>query len=350
MRAGGVAAVTRSCARSALVPGGISPSRPATRCTCVSTGITGTPKLNRSTQLAVFTPTPGQIHEPGDGLGRLEVAEPLQVGPAAGRDARQDGLDARRLLVGQTARAQDIGQRRRIGVAHVLPGREPLAHGGVGPVAVQIARVLAQDRQHQLVDGRQAAVARRRAARGDEAVEDQFHHDAGRVCPRYAVNMDAVTDRFDRPLRDLRISVTDRCNFRCVYCMPKEVFGHDFEFLRRSQLLSFEEITRLARVFAGAGVRKLRLTGGEPLLRRDIERLIAMLAEIDGIDDIALTTNGSLLARKAQGAARRRPAPGHRQPRLARRRGLRRGQRRRRPGRPGARGHRGRRGRGPRAR
>jgi len=119
--------------------------------------------------------------------------------------------------------------------------------------------------------------------------------------PRYAVNMDAVTDRFDRPLRDLRISVTDRCNFRCVYCMPKEVFGHDFEFMRRSQLLSFEEITRLARVFAGAGVRKLRLTGGEPLLRRDIESLIAMLAEIDGIDDIALTTNGSLLARKAQG-------------------------------------------------
>jgi cyclic pyranopterin phosphate synthase len=113
--------------------------------------------------------------------------------------------------------------------------------------------------------------------------------------------MDAVTDRFDRPLRDLRISVTDRCNFRCVYCMPKEVFGHDFEFLRRSQLLTFEEITRLARVFAGVGVRKLRLTGGEPLLRRDIEGLIGMLAEIEGIDDIALTTNGSLLARKAQG-------------------------------------------------
>jgi cyclic pyranopterin phosphate synthase len=112
--------------------------------------------------------------------------------------------------------------------------------------------------------------------------------------------MAAVTDRFDRPLRDLRISVTDRCNFRCVYCMPKEVFGHDFEFLRRSQLLSFEEITRLARVFAGAGVQKLRLTGGEPLLRRDIESLIGMLAGIEGIEDIALTTNGSLLARKAQ--------------------------------------------------
>ncbi len=111
--------------------------------------------------------------------------------------------------------------------------------------------------------------------------------------------MDPVRDTLDRPLRDLRISVTDRCDFRCVYCMPKEVFGRDFEFLRRSQLLTFEEITRLARLFAASGVRKLRLTGGEPLLRRDLERLIEMLAAIDGIEDIALTTNGSLLARKA---------------------------------------------------
>jgi len=111
--------------------------------------------------------------------------------------------------------------------------------------------------------------------------------------------VDPVRDTLDRPLRDLRISVTDRCDFRCVYCMPKEVFGRDFEFLRRSQLLTFEEITRLARLFAASGVRKLRLTGGEPLLRRDLERLIEMLAAIDGIEDIALTTNGSLLARKA---------------------------------------------------
>ena len=94
--------------------------------------------------------------------------------------------------------------------------------------------------------------------------------------------------------------------------MPKEVFGRDFAFLRRSQLLTFEEIARLARLFAGAGVRKLRLTGGEPLLRRDIERLVAMLAAIDGIDDIALTTNGSLLARKARRPARRGPATGSR--------------------------------------
>jgi cyclic pyranopterin phosphate synthase len=107
----------------------------------------------------------------------------------------------------------------------------------------------------------------------------------------------------NRPLRDLRISVTDRCDFRCVYCMPKQVFGPNFEFLRRSQLLTFEEITRLATVFAGLGVRKLRLTGGEPLLRREVERLVAMLRAIDGIEDIALTTNGSLLSRKAQSLA-----------------------------------------------
>ena len=117
--------------------------------------------------------------------------------------------------------------------------------------------------------------------------------------------MDPVTDTLARPLHDLRISVTDRCNFRCVYCMPKEVFGHDFEFLRRSQILSFEEIERLARLFAGAGVRKLRLTGGEPLLRRDLDRLVAMLAAVPGIEDIALTTNGVLLA----GRRRRSPTP-----------------------------------------
>jgi GTP 3',8-cyclase len=115
--------------------------------------------------------------------------------------------------------------------------------------------------------------------------------------------VDPVRDTLDRPLRDLRISVTDRCDFRCVYCMPKEIFGRDFEFLRRSQLLTFEEITRLARLFAGAGVRKLRLTGGEPLLRRELERLIEMLAAIPGIEDIAVTTNGTLLARKAQSLA-----------------------------------------------
>jgi cyclic pyranopterin phosphate synthase len=107
-------------------------------------------------------------------------------------------------------------------------------------------------------------------------------------------------DARQRPLHDLRISVTDRCNFRCVYCMPKEVFGRDFQFLPSSQLLTFEEITRLARLFVGMGVEKIRLTGGEPLLRRDLERLVGMLADIDGLRDLTLTTNGSLLAQQAR--------------------------------------------------
>jgi cyclic pyranopterin phosphate synthase len=107
-----------------------------------------------------------------------------------------------------------------------------------------------------------------------------------------------LTDTLQRPLRDLRISVTDRCNFRCVYCMPKEVFGRDYQFLGRDQLLTFEEIARLARVFASTGVKKVRITGGEPLLRRDLEHLVAMLAPIPGLD-LTMTTNGSLLAEKA---------------------------------------------------
>ena len=102
------------------------------------------------------------------------------------------------------------------------------------------------------------------------------------------------------PCRDLRISVTDRCNFRCVYCMPKDVFGRDYSFLPHAALLSFEEIARVARVFVGLGVRKIRLTGGEPLLRRKIERLVEMLRAIDDGLDITLTTNGALLARKAR--------------------------------------------------
>src|SRR5687767_10085597 len=93
-----------------------------------------------------------------------------------------------------------------------------------------------------------------------------------------------IVDTLGRPIRDLRISVTDRCNFRCVYCMPKEVFGRDYQFLERSELLTFEEIERVARVFVGLGVRKIRLTGGEPLVRRGIEKLIEMLATIDGVD------------------------------------------------------------------
>jgi GTP 3',8-cyclase len=109
-----------------------------------------------------------------------------------------------------------------------------------------------------------------------------------------------VADSLGRPLRDLRISVTDRCNFRCVYCMPKEIFGRDFQFLARSELLTFEEIGRLASVFVSLGVEKLRLTGGEPLVRRDLERLVSRLAGIEGVREIAMTTNGSLLAAKAR--------------------------------------------------
>ena len=108
----------------------------------------------------------------------------------------------------------------------------------------------------------------------------------------------ALLDTLGRPLRDLRISVTDRCNFRCVYCMPREVFDADHKFLPHSAILTFEEITRLAGLFVGLGVRKLRLTGGEPLVRKGVDRLIAMLAPLGA--DLTLTTNGSLLARQAR--------------------------------------------------
>ena len=112
---------------------------------------------------------------------------------------------------------------------------------------------------------------------------------------------DATTtlDRLGRPLRDLRISVTDRCNFRCTYCMPREIYGAAFRFLPHDELLTFEEITRFARVAVSLGVTKIRLTGGEPLLRRDVDQLVAMLAGIDGVADLTLTTNGSTLAQKA---------------------------------------------------
>lgn len=113
-----------------------------------------------------------------------------------------------------------------------------------------------------------------------------------------------LADKLARPLRDLRISVTDRCNFRCVYCMPKEVFDKDYQFLPQTSLLSFEEITRITKIFIAHGVEKIRLTGGEPLLRKNIEKLIEMLASLTTLDgkplDLTMTTNGSLLAKKAQ--------------------------------------------------
>src|SRR5205085_4347683 len=107
-----------------------------------------------------------------------------------------------------------------------------------------------------------------------------------------------LADTRARPMRDLRISVTDRCNFRCVYCMPREVFDAGHEFLPHSAILSFEEIARLARIFVGLGVRKIRLTGGEPLVRKQLHRLVAMLAPLGA--ELTLTTNGSLLARQAR--------------------------------------------------
>ena len=111
-------------------------------------------------------------------------------------------------------------------------------------------------------------------------------------------NRTLIADKLGRHVRDLRISVTDRCNFRCVYCMPKEVFGKDYQFLEHASLLTFEEVTRVARLFKELGIEKIRLTGGEPLVRRNLEKLIEMLAKLDL--DLTLTTNGSLLKKKAQ--------------------------------------------------
>ena len=112
--------------------------------------------------------------------------------------------------------------------------------------------------------------------------------------------MAKVLDKFGRPIRDLRISVTDRCNFRCTYCMPKEIFGNDYQFLPQKELLTYEEIERVARVFASLGVEKLRITGGEPLMRKGLPSLIEKLVKIEGITDIGLTTNAVMLDRYAE--------------------------------------------------
>ena len=112
--------------------------------------------------------------------------------------------------------------------------------------------------------------------------------------------MEPITDKFGRPIHDLRISVTDRCNFRCSYCMPKEVFGDDYVFLPKDELLSFEELERLAKLFAKLGVKKLRLTGGEPLMRRNLPELVEKLKNIEGIEDIGLTTNAVMLGQYAE--------------------------------------------------
>jgi cyclic pyranopterin phosphate synthase len=114
--------------------------------------------------------------------------------------------------------------------------------------------------------------------------------------------VEPLRDRLNRPLETLRVSITDRCNFRCVYCMPKEIYGRDHQFLERRELLSFEELARVVAVFASRGVKRVRITGGEPLVRKNVEELIAMLHAIDGIE-LALTTNGALLPQKAQALA-----------------------------------------------
>jgi len=134
--------------------------------------------------------------------------------------------------------------------------------------------------------------------------EYRYPHAVPNIPARLEQPTGLIEDTLARPLRDLRISVTDRCNFRCVYCMPRAIFGDDYPYLPHGNLLSFEEITRIARIAAAHGVEKIRLTGGEPLLRKDIEKLVAMLRMINtpvGTPlDLTLTTNGSLLARKAQ--------------------------------------------------
>jgi GTP 3',8-cyclase len=119
--------------------------------------------------------------------------------------------------------------------------------------------------------------------------------------------MEPLLDRLGRPLETLRISITDRCNFRCVYCMPKEVFGRDYAFLERRELLTLEELARVAGIFAGLGVRTVRITGGEPLVRRNVEHLVELLGAIErpegGRLELALTTNGSVLAQKVEALA-----------------------------------------------
>ena len=144
------------------------------------------------------------------------------------------------------------------------------------------------------------------------------HHEA----PGYDASVTIPLDTLGRPLHDLRVSVTDRCNFRCTYCMPKEVYGRDYAFLPRDQVLSFEEIERAARAFMALGVEKLRITGGEPLVRRNLPDLIAMLSALRTSEgrapELTMTTNGAALRGAGATAGRCRAGPGDGQPRLAR--------------------------------
>ena len=114
------------------------------------------------------------------------------------------------------------------------------------------------------------------------------------------MSTEPILDKFRRPLRDLRVSVTDRCNFRCPYCMPAEIYGERYQFLPRNDLLTFEEITRIVNITVGMGVKKVRITGGEPLVRQDVEKLVSMISRINGVEDLAMTTNAYLLSGMAQ--------------------------------------------------
>ncbi len=216
-------------------------------------------------------------------LATVVSSSPAVCKPVRRREERSDP-DSRRVPVAGKRPQRAPGERRE------HDGRDREAHGQECEERVERDRVLNLDERD--------APDRRDADEREERAGPAHRVDSLRSC-RWA----SPTRSADR-VRDLRISVTDRCNFRCVYCMPKEVFGHEYRFLPRRELLTFEEIERVASVFVDLGVRKLRITGGEPLLRRDLEILIAGLAALGDDLDVTLTTNAALLAQKAAGARR----------------------------------------------
>jgi len=236
---------------------------------------------------------------------------PLRHG-GAGRDGdRLAAGDCAPARGGSGARLADDAQRDRPlgpGLAHVEaaqgePSTAELSKPGTAP---SLRKSAASVRPIAPASGTSSLCQR---ARADEhqppgllQLDERRDHrqSVAHTAAGIVIAMGSIADLLARPLCDLRISVTDRCNLRCGYCMPREVFGTDFAFLERSELLSFEEIERIARLAAGEGVRRIRLTGGEPLLRRGLPRLVAMLARIEGIEDLALTTNGTLLSAHAR--------------------------------------------------
>src|SRR5205814_3892262 len=261
----------------------------------------------------------------GRPASRGRSRSPLHGAPEGARrddTLRERGGDPRDPRAGQPRRGVAAPHPRdrdgAQGEDHVLRGvrvRAPdprsraLAHAGVRPAA-RLDRAHSVGRGHvRRLRGRRARPldvtggrvpgTRSRQACGPRATELRSAARDGAGPHTFRVD---PLDTLGRPLHDLRISVTDRCNFRCVYCMPKEVFGKDFQFLPRAEILTFEEIERLVRIFVSLGVQKIRLTGGEPLVRRDLEPLVEKLAKIGDLD-LTLTTNGSLLSQKARALA-----------------------------------------------